>query len=74
MNVRERSAYKKTQKKQHKINKMSTLTEPNNGLQKYYEGPDFFNVILNCLTLVLMKAIPFIKGVLQAGPQFGSNT
>ena len=71
MNVRERSAYKKPQKKQHKINKMSMLTEPNNGLQKYYEGPDFFNVILNCLTLVLMKAIPFIQGVLQAGPQFG---
>ena len=68
MNVREKSASKNIQKR-HKIDKISTFFIP--FFTKSYEGRDFLNIILNCLTLVLTKALRSIPGVLQVGPQFG---
>ena len=62
---------KKPPKKCHEINKISTLTSPNNSLQNAMKVGVFFNIILNYLTLVLTKALSSIRGVLQAGPQFG---
>ena len=70
MNVREKGTSKKIQK-WHKINKFLTLTCANNCLQNAMKVEIFYNVILNCLTLVLMKALCSIPGVLQVGPQFG---
>ena len=61
----------KSTKKCHEINKISTLTSPNNSLQNAMKVEIFFNVTLNYWTLVLTKALSSIQGLLQVGPQFG---